>query len=196
MREALENMKTDRILPFRFIAAARYAPQWEDSIERALFRSIEEQPKLKGHTIILVDISGSMNWRLSTRSEMNRIDAACGLAMIGRELCESVDVYSFSHMCKQVAARHGFALRDAINSSQMHGGTYLGKAVRQINEKKYDRLIVITDEQSMDSVVAPNGKGYLLNVASDENGVGYGKWIHIDGWSDAVLSYIAELEQI
>src|SRR5262249_34416988 len=29
MRDGLARMKTERVLPFRFIAAARYAPQWE-----------------------------------------------------------------------------------------------------------------------------------------------------------------------
>ena len=32
-------MKTDRVLPFRFLAAARYAPQWEETLERAMFRA-------------------------------------------------------------------------------------------------------------------------------------------------------------
>jgi 60 kDa SS-A/Ro ribonucleoprotein len=31
-------------------------------------------------------------------------------------------------------------------------------------------------------------------VASNRNGVGYGKWTHIDGWSEAIVNYIAELE--
>jgi hypothetical protein len=30
---ALAAMKTDRVLPFRFLAAARYAPQWEPALE-------------------------------------------------------------------------------------------------------------------------------------------------------------------
>jgi hypothetical protein len=37
-------------------------------------------------------------------------------------------------------------------------------------------------------------KGYVINVASNRNGVGYGQWIHIDGWSEAVVDYIAALE--
>lgn len=41
---------------------------------------------------------------------------------------------------------------------------------------------------------APNGKGYLINVASAKNGVGYGRWTHIDGFSEAVLTFIAEHE--
>ena len=59
----------------------------------------------------------------------------------------------------------------------------------------YDRLIVITDEQAHDRVPSPRGKGYVINVASYKNGVGYGRWMHIDGWSESVVDYIRELEQ-
>ena len=41
----------------------------------------------------------------------------------------------------------------------------------------------------------PGRAGYLINVASAKNGVGYGQWIHIDGWSDKVLDYIVKWEQ-
>jgi len=33
-----------------------------------------------------------------------------------------------------------------------------------------------------------------VNVASSRNGVGYGKWTHVDGWSEAIVDYIAELD--
>jgi 60 kDa SS-A/Ro ribonucleoprotein len=60
--------------------------------------------------------------------------------------------------------------------------------------KGYDRIVVITDEQAHDHVGSPRGKGYAINVASNRNGVGYGEWTHIDGWSEAVVDYIVELE--
>jgi 60 kDa SS-A/Ro ribonucleoprotein len=131
---------------------------------------------------------------LSRRSEMLRTDAAYGLAVLLREIGEDVSVYSFSDELKRVPARRGFALRDAIDASQPHGGTYLGKALSEITEP-YDRLIVITDEQSHDTVPSPKANGYMINVASFKNGVGYGKWTHIDGWSDSVIEYIRELER-
>ena len=124
---------------------------------------------------------------------MLRTDAAYGLAILLREICEEVSIYSFSDAAKRVPSRRGFALRDAIDGSQRHNGTYLGKAVAAVTEA-YDRLIVITDEQAHDTVPAPPGKGYLINVASCKNGVGYGKWTHVDGWSEAVVDYIGELE--
>jgi hypothetical protein len=194
---ALDAMRTERVLPFRFLAAARYAPQWEDGLERAMFRALSGTAPLKGRTVLLVDVSGSMTARLSQKSEMLRTDAAYGLAVLLREICERVAVYTFSDRAKLVAPRRGFALRDAMEQSQAHGGTELGRALQQVDAaEQYDRIVVITDEQSHDRVPAPKGKSYMVNVASARNGVGYRPWTHIDGWSEAVVEYIRELEAV
>ena len=186
-------IKTERVLPFRFLAAARYAPQWEEALEQVMYKAIAGREKFAGRTVLLVDTSGSMDAPLARRSEMLRMDAACGLAVLLREVCEAVEVYSFSDKLVRVPSRRGFALRDAIVSSQPHGGTQLGHALRSLRET-YDRIIVITDEQSHDRVPAPHGRGYVVNVASARNGVGYGAWTHIDGWSEAVVDYLRSLE--
>ncbi len=191
--EALESMSASRALPFRFIAAARHVPQWEEAIERAMLRSLDGQEKLPGRTVLLVDVSASMTASLSQRSEMLRTDAAYGLAILLREICEKAIVYSFSNELAEVPSRRGFALRDAIDASQSHSGTYLGKALGEIREK-YDRIIVITDEQAHDRVPGPRARGYVINVASNKCGVGYGPWNHIDGWSEAVVDYIRASE--
>jgi hypothetical protein len=198
VRTGLTRMKTERVLPFRFIAAARYAPQWEPELEKAMLRSLgsqtgDGQARLPGKTVLLVDVSGSMDAPLSRRAEMRRNDAAYGLAVLLREIAEQVSIYTFSDKLVRVPARQGFALRDAMNASQPHGGTYLGRALGEIDEK-YDRLIVIKDEQSHDSVPNPRARGYVINVASFQNGVGYSKWVHIDGWSDSVIEYIRAAE--
>jgi hypothetical protein len=87
------------------------------------------------------------------------------------------------------------ALRDAIHMATRMGSTQLGAAVAKMNALVHDRLIVITDEQSTDRVPKPKGLGYMINVASNRNGVGYGKWLHVDGWSDAVVRFITEGER-
>ena len=197
---ALATMKTDRVLPFRFLAAARHAPQWESALESAMFRSLEGRGNsLAGHTVLLVDVSGSMDSPLSRQSEMRRNDAAFGLAILLREIAEKVTIYTFSEYARLVPSRRGMALRDALDKSQPHAGTYLGSALRHVEEDlrgRYDRMVVLTDEQSHDQVRAPRGKGYVINLASNRNGVGYGEWTHIDGWSEAVVDYIAELEHV
>src|SRR5262249_60761058 len=107
---------------------------------------------------------------LSAQSEMTRAEAACGLAILAREVCEEVEVFTFSQDVKKVPPRRGFALRDAIINSQPHGSTFLGKAVAEI-DRKGDRLIVFTDEQSHDKLAEPKARGVRVNVASYRHGV-------------------------
>lgn len=191
--KALDEMRTDRVLPYRFIAAAQHAPDLEPELEHAMFRSIEGHAKLKGKTILLVDVSGSMDSQISGRSEMRRLEAAVGLAILAREIGEDVEVYTFSEHVKKVAPRRGFALRDAVVSSQPHSGTWLGKAVAEV-DRKDARLIVFTDEQAHDPVSAPKGVGYMVNVASYRHGVGHGDWRRIDGFSEKILDWIIATE--
>ena len=70
VRHALEVIRVERVLPFRFIAAARLAPQWEPWIEQAMFLSLHGQGRLAGRTALLVDVSGSMDARLGTVTDV------------------------------------------------------------------------------------------------------------------------------
>lgn len=182
------------VLPFRFVAALRYAPQFVREMDEAMARSLAEVPKLPGRTGILVDVSGSMDATLSAKSQMNRIDAAGGLAVLVSAIAEHPRVFTFSRSTVEVPAYAGLALIQTIHKSQTHSSTYLGEAVAKLNNEKLDRLIVITDEQSHDRVPAPKATGYLINVSSEKNGVGYGPWTHIDGWSERVIDFIREYE--
>ncbi|MFK4383490.1 TROVE domain-containing protein [Bradyrhizobium sp. USDA 223] len=190
---AIEAMRTDRILPYRFITAARYAPDFEPELEAAMLKSIKDHVRLPGRTRLLIDVSGSMFATLSAQSEMTRAEAACGLAILAREICDEVEIFTFSNEVVKVPPRRGFALRDAIINSQPHGGTYLGKAVTEI-DRKGDRLIVFTDEQSHDQVPEPKARGTIVNVASYQHGVGHGAWTRVNGFSEAVVAWIAASE--
>ena len=197
VREAILARKggADKVLPFRYIAAAGHAKQFEPQLDAAMQAALMELPKLAGNTVVLVDNSGSMSAQLSGRSEMTRADAAAGVAIVARGVCESVRVFAFSDRCVEAPPRTGMALRDAIRTATPMGGTQLGAAVVTVSKLPHDRLIVITDEQSADRVSDPQGLGYMINVAANRHGVGYGKWLHIDGWSDAVVRFIAEHER-
>src|SRR6185369_9607768 len=149
-----------------------------------MFKCLDGAQRLPGKTLLLVDVSSSMDAAISHHNEpnpftgqvvrkasdMSRMDAACALAMLCRELCEFGSITTFSDQFVEVPPRRGFALRDAILQSQGHGGTYLGQAVTSANTHyDYDRLIVFTDEQSHDAVPDPKGKGYVVNVRSEEH---------------------------
>ena len=190
-----------KAMPYRFIAAAKYAPTLEDSIEQAMFKASEGMEPLSGTTAILVDVSGSMDYVLSAKSDMNRLDAASALSIYLREKSGNVKVGTFSFNFVEVAPRRGFALSEAISSSQSHGGTALGNSLKEAKEKwgNIDRLIVVTDEQSSDKIIpwwGPKDRAYIVNVAPYSVGVGYKDgYIHINGWSEAIIDYILETEK-
>lgn len=195
IRKALVEANAEKVLPFRFISAAKYGPQFEGELEQLMFRNLVAVPRLPGKTILLIDGSGSMDATVSTKSDINRFDAAAGVAMLLREICQGVSIYKFSYQPELIPSRRGFALRDALGKA--NGGTNTGFAVAKANQEGYDRLIIITDEQSHQSIAAPipGSKGYVINVASFQNGIGYGPYTHVDGWSESVVSYISEFEK-
>lgn len=214
LRERLKQ-GAKRAFPYRFVVAAKYAPNLEDVIEIGMLKAIEGLDQLPGRTILLIDVSGSMDYRLGQKEsetfyqpqhvakveDTSRIDVACGLAILIRELAEEGIISTFSTQVVPVPPRRGFALRDAVKNSQAHGGTALKAALSILKEQYPDpsaRLIVITDEQSQDGVLAPWMKNsYIINVASNKNGVGDSQgWRKIEGWSEQCVNYIREMESL
>lgn len=191
----IERRGARRVLPFRYVAAARACPQMEPAIDQALSEAIADMPVLPGKTAILVDVSGSMDARLSGKSDLTRMDAAAALASV---IHGDLRVFTFSDRIVEVPPRRGMAGIDAVIRSQMHSGTYLGKAISALGGIEMDRLIVITDEQAHDHVPVPNAEhAYLINVASAKNGVGYGeRWVHLDGFSEQVIRFVHEFEEL
>jgi len=195
----LARKGAEKVLPFRFTAAARHAPEFEPELDKALIAGLAELPRLEGRTLVLVDNSGSMHCRLSGKSDLTRIDAAATLASIVPS--DDVEVWAFADGVTKVPARKGMAGVDAIKRTKS-GGTNLSGTVEMANAvaNQFDRLIVITDEQDTTwrPVPAPKfAKSYMINVASYKNGVGYDKgWTRIDGFSENVLKYIHEIEQM
>lgn len=199
IRQYGNSLNFERTLPFRFVAAANTNPSLEHIIEPWMLKCLEGQAKLFGRTVFLIDVSGSMfGTRISARAELDRFDAAAALTILGRELCEDVGVFTFSQSLAEVATRRGFALRDAMRNSQSHGNTYLGRALQALkNHTTWDRLIVITDEQSADQIPLDlPGQKYMINVASYTNSIATNEWVKISGWSEAVIDYIRMSESM
>lgn len=193
------KVKVDRVLPFRFIAAEASAPRYSEMLQDMMFRCIEGQEKLPGSTAILVDVSGSMQgvWGSNSRSKMTSADKAAALAMIAREVCEGeVRIWAFATSSQEIPDRRGFAIRDALRLSDVGHGTNMGECKAAVDQVfDYDRIIIISDMQSMDELTNPKGAGYCINVAVYQNGVGYGPWNEIDGFSAATLNWILEYER-
>jgi hypothetical protein len=218
IREALTTMKADRVLPFRFLTAARYNKRLEDALEGAMLKCLATQEKLPGKTILIVDVSGSMySGAISAKSELTRVDAAGALALMIREISEHPVIYATAgsdyarkHQTELVPPRRGFGLSELITDSNQlcrklgGGGIFLTQVMDYViaHEKSADRIIVITDEQdcetdpakSADKANAFGTHNYLINIAAYKNGIEYKNWLHIDGWSEAVIDFIRSEE--
>ena len=207
----------ERVLPFRYVAAAKAAVRYEDALDEAFLASFSEAPKLAGKTVAVIDVSGSMYAsQVSAKSDMTRVDAACALAAILRETCEQPVIYATAgndatrrHKTELVPPRRGLPLASAIFTLCRPlggGGIFLKQAMDYIAEREKDvaRVVVITDEQdcgigAADSPLQAKTLGennYLINVASHRNGIGYGQWTHLDGFSEHVIRWINEYEAL
>lgn len=213
--EAIRARKGARgVLPFQFLSAAEQAPRFAIHVQKALLAHFEAMPKLKGKTVIIGDASGSMNASLSDRSARSRLDAQAILMGCLVAMCEDPVVYATAgsdgsriHDTRQVKAVAGMEMVEVMQQAlrrQGHGGIFLKQCMDHVREmeKTADRIIVFTDEQDCDrsgagqpaKADAFGKRNYLINVASAKNGIGYKKWVHVDGFSEAVLKWIPAFE--
>lgn len=198
-RSLLEGASRSKALPFRFIAALRHAPMFASVLDEAMQRSLQDMERLPGRTVIAVDVSGSMSSELSRRSQMRCNEAAAAVAILLRGICPDTRVIGFGSDAQEIPAFQGLAIAEHLrNFGNVVGcGTEVGRAAALANRLGYDRVIIITDEQSRDNMVSPlpGTKAYIVNVASYENGIGYGQWTHINGFSEGVVRYMQEIER-
>lgn len=214
------GMKLDasRVLPFRYITAARQVPQFEQMLEAMMLKSLASQAKLPGRTVLVVDTSGSMGAPVSAKSDITRLDAACSLAILAREICEDVVIYATAgddgrrtHATMLIPNRRGFALSDYIRGDEVRrkiggGGIFLVQTMEYIAKQEQsnsvDRVIVFTDEQDTGgrgfephrAKLLSQNKNYILNVGSYKNGINSAQWETVTGFSETVIDYIQALE--
>jgi 60 kDa SS-A/Ro ribonucleoprotein len=191
------------ILPFQFLSALRnstYGTKVNDALDRAMTASLEGRAILPGKTVLLIDVSGSMEGKLS-KGESSRIDAASALAILLREVCEDFNLVTFSSSTIVIGRpQRGFALSEQISKSQPHSSTQLFQALADVNRhfKSYDRLLVITDEQATDSpfrggsMPAPLSRNaYIVNVAHYKPGLDTsGGYKRINSFSERLTDFI------
>ncbi len=201
VREAILSASyRGKALPFRYVTAARHAPHLADVLSEAMLNAIDRSQPLGGKTAIIVDVSASMDAELSGKSTMSRMDVGAALAVLVREVCESVRVFSFSHQIVEVMNVRGLPLVTGILNSQAHGGTYLGAATTAVmRDERFDRILVVTDEQAHDSLPKCGvSNGYLINVAPYQPALPakHMGWTRISGWSERIMDWIHLEEEI
>lgn len=214
--KGFETINPHWLLPLNYLSAAKAVPRYERELETLMLRGLAKAPKLPGYSIFVVDVSGSMNGNISSRSQFSRIDAAAAMAMLAGEMCEDIAVYATAgndstrvHSTKFLMPRRGFALSDEILSARNElggGGIFTRQCLEFIQEKEQvvpDRIIIFSDSQDCDHpdklIPNPFGKyNYIVDVSAHARGINYkGLWTaEISGWSEHFLSFIAGLEGI
>lgn len=145
-----DQVARSRQFPFRFLAAYRNAPslRWGHALDKALTASLDNVPELPGRTLVLVDRSGSMFGRMSSRSELTSADAAAvfGSAVALRNPGRA-DLVEFGTGSNPIPVKVGDSLLRTVDRFTNLGGTQTAEAVRR-GYDGHDRVLIVTDEQS------------------------------------------------
>lgn len=215
IRKGFKSIKSQMLLPLNFFSAAQFAPEFKTDINELMLRTYADLPKLKGKSIFVVDVSGSMQSAISGKSTFNRVQVAAAMACLAQELCEEVEIWCTAgsdsyrtHKTERIMyPKRGMELADQI-MEQMHklggGGIFTRQClehIKGITKGTPDRIMVFSDSQDCDTnrslLPQPFGmNNYIVDVSSHSHGVNYKtKWTaEISGWSEHFLTFVAAVE--
>lgn len=200
-RQALHKTK---ILPFQFAKAFKQVehPELRDALRVAVDLTFDNLPELGEKTAIFLDISGSMS------GDYLQIGSVFALALYKKTKGNSLFWLFDTNVVDAKPSRFDSILSQA-EKIRARGGTDTGAPVRKLTQERrlVDQIIIITDEQQNSgspfyrdllnyrSAVNPHVKAFIVDIApyrhamvppQDES------TFYIYGWSDTVLSYIAQ----
>lgn len=203
----VEEAAKSRTMPVAFYAAYKNAPlAFAAALQDAANASLENVPALKGRTLVLLDRSGSMSYPMSAKSSLSCQDTANVFASALAIRGESVRVVAFDDHMEDVKVASTDLLRVVDQMPTARGCTYTPDAVAYAHKKgeKYDRIIILTDEQyrggSVDNALdtyAPRVPVFTWNLAgyaTAQMEAREGRWT-FGGLSDKGFQMIPLLER-
>jgi hypothetical protein len=149
------EIKRSKQLPFRFLSAYREIS--DQKISRAIAQAFEKSisnVRLDGKTAILVDLSGSMDSKLSAKSKVSYKDTACTLAAIAAKKSADSIVIGFGDRAKTARINPDDTMMTNIEQIKGLGvgfSTNAWLAFEELGTKEVDRVILISDMQCYDS---------------------------------------------
>lgn len=170
-----EVIAKSRMFPLRFYSAWKNTTtmNWGKALEVSLELSLQNVPSLKGRTLVLVDVSSSMDGAMSDKSKATRYEVASIFGGAIATRAEKATLVAFSTGSAEVQfGKVGSVLRiaDAINKAEPHMGTNTAEALRR-HYDNHDRVVLVTDEQAfaplhqLENLSNPNAMAYTFNVA-------------------------------
>jgi hypothetical protein len=202
-----EDVRAAKVLPLRFLTAWRNTTsmRWGPALEAGLELAVANVPSLPGRTLVLVDVSGSMQDYVTAGGRgrpdgvsPQRWEVAGAFATALAKRAESADVVLFAHhpVAEMQVGPAESVLRivEAIKPFVGGGTDTLGSLAAAWDG--HDRAVVLTDEQTMTQArqtpcptVTFNLAGYSAGHLANE-----GRNLTVGGLSDACFGLLGWLE--
>lgn len=148
-------IKNSRVLPFRFSTAFEEISKLDSSkdvrevliaIDKALEISVQNVPKFDGETLVVMDVSGSMQGKAS------EIASLFGAVLAKANNC---DVMTFATNASYKSYNPNDSVMTIRNSFKYSGGGTNFKSIFQIANKKYDNILILSDLQGWIGYTSP-----------------------------------------
>jgi hypothetical protein len=171
-----DEVAKSRQFPFRFWSAykATKGNHWAKPLAAGLDWSLPNVPALDGNTLILVDNSGSMfPWGREEGHQTFPWELAAIFATALALRAEDATVYRYGTTSTKVEVDKSRGVLDHMKMYASMGGTdTIGTLRERFKAGKYDRVIILTDEQlsmdrlgdTIDSILPPEVNLFTWNL--------------------------------
>lgn len=214
------QVKRSRQLPFRYLSAyeavmssPRCSTAITDALEAAFDVSVEALPRLKGRTIVCIDVSGSMDFRVARQSTVKCSEIAKQLGYVVGAMSEDAVIYTFDTKIQRedFSRRAGILAQVRALKNRGGGGTSMELPFNEAIAKKIDcdRFVVLSDNEVNGYYSSP-----IQTLADQYRGkTGKNVWVHavdlqgygtqqfkgartnvLTGWSEKMLEFIPMVE--
>ena len=147
-----------RLFPYQVWAAYKHAPSdnWKRALGTTLELTTQNIPALD-RTLVVIDMSGSMQAPVSNRSVMSRVEVAAVMAAVTAKRAASTDIVIFGYTNQAVKLRKGASVLSGVDQLVAKVGavghaTYGHTAISaHFNHRKHDRVVLFTDDQMHDA---------------------------------------------
>lgn len=147
-----------RLFPYQVWAAYRHAPSdnWKRALGTTLELTTQNIPVLD-RTLVVIDMSGSMQAPVATRSAMSRVEVAAVMAATTAKRSSGTDIVIFGNTHRAVKLRRGVSVLGAVDKltrllGSVGHATYGHTAIAaHFNPRKHDRVVLFTDDQMHDA---------------------------------------------
>lgn len=151
-------IKSSRVLPFRFktahdeifnLPSSKQTREVISALDSALGISVSNVPKFDGETLVVIDVSGSM------RGKPADISSLFGAILAKSNMC---DVMTFDNFARYVNYNPNDSVLTIKNSFQFSGGGTNFHDIFNKANKKYDRVIILSDMQGWMGHYSPSAE--------------------------------------